>query len=657
MGPAGDRHRAELLFFLAWFRTLLLLLSPSEHLPLPRAGASSQARDVLPRADSRMAFCLALLLAAGCSRDAMSLAADAALAAPDAHANAADAAPGTPDAGPPGATCTRGGAGNPIVDGWYADPDMKVYGGEYWVYPTYSAPFDQQTFLDAFSSPDLVHWTKHARILDTSTVTWARRAIWAPSPIEKNGTYYLFFGANDVHEGEVGGIGVATATSPAGPFRDALGHPLINEIANGAQPIDQNVFIDDDGQAYLYYGGWGHCNVVKLNADLKSLGSFADGTTFKEITPPGYVEGALMFKRAGGYYLMWSEGGWTGPDYRVAYARSSSPTGPFVELGVILSQDATVATGSGHNTVVNVPGTDEWFIFYHRHPLGESDGNHRVLAYDRLVFAADGTIQPVKMTTQDDFCDGNSLGWSTRGGTWQVQAGAFAVDAATDARATLDDAFAAVDARVRVRVGAAGDAGLLVRATSVTAAANGYHGYYAGISAATNHVFIGKSNGSSYTELASAAASVDPDVDHRLRVVADGAQLSLYLDDAAAPVVSATDGDHAKGATGLMARATHASFDDVSVVEPAATAVTFFQDGGFGGASATVAAGDYTTAQLAAAGVPDNWMSSLRVPSGWTVQVFAADGWSGTSWTFTGDTALVPAEANDQMSSVKIHAP
>lgn len=86
-----------------------------------------------------------------------------------------------------------------------------------------------------------------------------------------NGKYYLFFSANDVHEGEVGGIGVATASRPEGPYKDALGKPLINEIVNGAQPIDQFVFRDDDGQYYMYYGGWGHCNVAKMSPDLMSI--------------------------------------------------------------------------------------------------------------------------------------------------------------------------------------------------------------------------------------------------------------------------------------------------------------------------------------------------------------------------------------------------
>src|SRR5207245_8692783 len=139
-------------------------------------------------------------------------------------------------------------------------------------YPTWSAPYDEQTFLDAFSSPDLIHWHKHERVLDTSGVSWARRALWAPSPVFRDGRYFLYFGANDIqNDHQIGGIGVAIADHPAGPFRDPLGHPLIARFANGAQPIDQAVFIDDDGQAYLYYGGWGHCNVVKLKRDMTRL--------------------------------------------------------------------------------------------------------------------------------------------------------------------------------------------------------------------------------------------------------------------------------------------------------------------------------------------------------------------------------------------------
>jgi beta-xylosidase len=318
-------------------------------------------------------------------------------------------------------------AQNPIVAGWYADPEIRVFGDRYWIYPTYSdhgetpdvsEHFNErqqqlrkqkavrpsyyiQTFFNAFSSPDLVHWTKHRHVLDVENVAWAAYAVWAPSAIEKDGKYYLFFGANDIQsDDQLGGIGVAVSDRPAGPFKDAIGKPLIGAFHNGAQPIDQFVFRDDDGQHYLYYGGWGHCNVVRLGDDLISLKPFADGTTYKEITPPGYVEGSFVVKRKGVYYLMWSEGGWTGPDYSVAYAMGPSPVGPFKPMGKILSQDFKIARGAGHHSVVNVPGTDDWYIAYHRRPLGDDKGEHRQLAIDRMTFNADGTIAPVIMTNE-----------------------------------------------------------------------------------------------------------------------------------------------------------------------------------------------------------------------------------------------------------------
>ena len=316
-------------------------------------------------------------------------------------------------------------ARNPIVPGWYADPEIRVFAGRYWIYPTYSDDFGkpdvsprftpeqtvlrrrhtvrpsylQQTFFDAFSSPDLVHWTKHRRVLDVADVKWAGYAVWAPSAIEHDGRYYLFFGANDIQSDvEHGGIGVAVADRPGGPFKDAIGKPLIGAFHNQAQPIDPFVYRDDDGQVYLYYGGWKHCNVVRLSDDLRSVRPFPDGTTYKEITPPGYVEGSFVVKRRRVYYLMWSEGAWTGADYRVAYATGPTPLGPFKPRGTILAEDSRIARGAGHHSVVKVPGTDEYYIVYHRRPLGDDKGEHRQIAIDRLTFAADGTIEPVVQT-------------------------------------------------------------------------------------------------------------------------------------------------------------------------------------------------------------------------------------------------------------------
>jgi beta-xylosidase len=289
-------------------------------------------------------------------------------------------------------------SGNPILLGWYADPEAHVFERRYWIYPTYSAPYDEQVFMDAFSSTDLVRWTKHSRIIDTSSVRWARRAMWAPSIVEKNGWYYLFFGANDIQtDQERGGIGVARSRSPAGPFVDHLGKPLIDAFQNGAQPIDQNVFRDRDGSYYIVYGGWRHCNIAKLSDDFTGFVPFPDGSTFKEITPAGYVEGAYMLLKDGKYYFMWSEGGWTGPNYAVAYAIGSSPLGPFERVGKILQQDSTVATGAGHHSVLQA--NDQWYIVYHRRPLGETDRNHRVVSIDELRFDERGFIRPVVITT------------------------------------------------------------------------------------------------------------------------------------------------------------------------------------------------------------------------------------------------------------------
>jgi len=292
-------------------------------------------------------------------------------------------------------------SGNPLFPGWYADPEGAVFNKQYWIYPTYSAPYNKQVFFDAFSSPDLVHWTKHPHILDTVAIKWAKRAMWAPSVVEHNGRYYFFFGANDIqNDKEYGGIGVAIAANPAGPFRDYIGKPLVPAFQNGAQPIDQFAFKDRDGKYYLIYGGWSHCNIARLKDDFSGFIPFADSSTFKEITPQGYVEGPFMFFRDGKYYFMWSEGGWTGPDYSVAYAISDSPFGSFKRIGKILQQDASIATGAGHHSVINIPGSNDWYIIYHRRPLTETDGNSRITCIEHLYFDEQGFIKPVKITNE-----------------------------------------------------------------------------------------------------------------------------------------------------------------------------------------------------------------------------------------------------------------
>lgn len=289
---------------------------------------------------------------------------------------------------------------NPVFPGWYADPEGVVFDGKYWIYPTYSAPYDKQVYLDAFSSDDLVNWEFHHKIIDTAEVKWAKRAMWAPAIIKKEDQYFLFFGANDIQsDKELGGIGVAVASKPEGPYKDHLGKPLIDKFHNGAQPIDQFVY-NDNGKFYMFYGGWGHCNVAQLNEDFTGFIPFEDGTTFKEVTPENYVEGPFMFKKDGKYYFMWSEGGWTGPDYSVAYAIADSPMGPFKRIGKILQQDMEVATGAGHHSVIKNAESDDYYIVYHRRPLTETDGNSRVTCIDKMEFDENGLIKTVKITDE-----------------------------------------------------------------------------------------------------------------------------------------------------------------------------------------------------------------------------------------------------------------
>jgi beta-xylosidase len=277
---------------------------------------------------------------------------------------------------------------NPVIPGWYADPELHYFQGRYYIYPTCSDLYEKQTFFEVWSSSDLESWTNEGVILDFKDVPWStNRAAWAPSVAERDGKYYFYFSA-----GDGAGIGVAVADRPIGPFRDALGEPLISEYHHGAQPIDAHAFIDD-GQAYLYYGGWGQAVVVELDESMtRTKGEF------RRITPENYVEGPFMLKRNGDYYFLWSEGSWGDPTYAVAYARANSPFGPFERRAPILQSDLSIGTSAGHCSVLQVPGADDWLMAYHRRPLTETDRDHRVVCIDRLYFHGEGDILPVKLT-------------------------------------------------------------------------------------------------------------------------------------------------------------------------------------------------------------------------------------------------------------------
>ncbi|NEB01381.1 family 43 glycosylhydrolase [Streptomyces sp. SID13726] len=287
--------------------------------------------------------------------------------------------------------------GSPVLPGLNADPDVHYLNGEYWIYPTTDG-FQGWggTRFKAYSSKDLVHWKDHGVILDLGPdVSWADKYAWAPAIAERDGKYYLYFCAEQQ-------IGVAVADSPAGPFKDALGKPLVAKGgALKGQMIDPAVFTDDDGTSYLYWGN-GHGYVVPLNADMTSY----DPAKVEDITPDNFREGSFVIKRDGTYYFMWSEDDTRSENYHVAYATGPSPLGPWTKRGTILSKRPEYGIlATGHHSVVNTPGTDDWYIVYHRFALNGpgrpgGDGMHRETTVDRMEFAADGSILPVVPTLE-----------------------------------------------------------------------------------------------------------------------------------------------------------------------------------------------------------------------------------------------------------------
>jgi GH43 family beta-xylosidase len=284
-------------------------------------------------------------------------------------------------------------AKGPVIPGLFADPHITHFAGRYYLYPTtdgyssWSAPH-----YKAFSSTDLVNWTDHGVILDHGPdVSWADNSAWAPAVVAKNGRYYLYFSGGAASGDTAKHLGVAVSDSPTGPFRDALGRPLIRAGAYSGQAIDPMVFTDDNGQSYLYWGN-GSAHVVPLNADMVSF----DPAAVRTITPSGYREASFVLKRNGTYYFMWSENDTGDENYRVAYATGSSPLGPWTKRGVVLQKRLALGIkGPGHHSVVRAPGTDTWYVAYHRFAVPAGNGTNREVTIDRMTFGADGSITPI----------------------------------------------------------------------------------------------------------------------------------------------------------------------------------------------------------------------------------------------------------------------
>lgn len=306
------------------------------------------------------------------------------------------------------------GEGNPILPGFHADPEILYSNktGKYYIYSTTDGkPRWGGYKYYAYSSSDLKEWKNEGVVLDAKSdqISWANGNLWAPAAIEvkqKDGSYkyYLYFSARPNDNGRKQ-IGVAVSDSPIGPFVD-LGQPLLAKNHPGCkgQLIDVDVFIDPVSQKpYLYWG-----NSFMAGAELESSMTKIKDETVTVMTPKGgslkdyaYREAPYVFYRNGLYYFMWSVDDTGAANYHVAYGTAKSPLGP-IEVAkdpIVLIQDPQHEIyGTAHNSVIQRPGTDEWYIVYHRinkDYIHFQPGVHREVCIDKMEFNADGTIKRV----------------------------------------------------------------------------------------------------------------------------------------------------------------------------------------------------------------------------------------------------------------------
>lgn len=272
-------------------------------------------------------------------------------------------------------------AQKPILPDFQADPSAHEWDGQYWIYPSHDLPGSKDWDMvdwHAFSSTDLVNWTDHGVIFGLKDIPWAKKWAWAPDAMKRNGKYYFYVTADDQ-------IGVGVSDRPEGPFRDALGTPLVARGESRTRVMDPAIFVDDDGQAYLYFGQNG-ARVVKLKPDMITR----DGPIV-EIPLQNFHEGIWMHKRNGMYYLSYCALETSSGEMhsRLAYSTSTSPLGPFTYRGVFMDNRSR----NIHHSIADFGG--QGYVFYH--VQGPSWFERRVTA-EYLDYNPDGTIKRVYMT-------------------------------------------------------------------------------------------------------------------------------------------------------------------------------------------------------------------------------------------------------------------
>ena len=300
----------------------------------------------------------------------------------------------------------NGHALNPIVQTIYtADPAPMVYSNMVYLYTGHDEPCSKRFTMNdwrCFSTTDMVNWTDHGSPLGIKDFTWARSDAWAGQCVERNGKFYYYVPMNQKGSGMA--IGVAVSDRPAGPFKDALGHPL---VTTGWGDIDPTVYIDDSGQAYLYWGnpqlyyvklnqdmvsfdkGIGNVGIVKVPLTTEAFGK-RNGDTNRATL---YEEGPWFFKRNGLYYMLFAA---SGIPENISYSTSNKATGPWTYNGVIIpihgrsfTDQAGVVDYQGHS-----------YIFYHNGDLPGGGGFTRSVCVEEFKYKADGTFPTIIMTKE-----------------------------------------------------------------------------------------------------------------------------------------------------------------------------------------------------------------------------------------------------------------
>jgi beta-xylosidase len=286
---------------------------------------------------------------------------------------------------------------NPIIkDKYTGDPAALVYKDKVYLYAGHDeAPNDFNFYKMnewlVYSSSDMVNWQEHPVPLKVTDFAWAKSDAWAAQVIERNGKFYWYV---TVEHGTIPGksIGVAVSDSPTGPFKDALGKAIVtNDMTTKTSiswdDIDPTVIIDDDGQAYLFWGNT-VCHYAKLKANMVEL----DGP-IQIVTLPNFTEAPWIHKKNDWYYLSYA---YQFPE-KIAYAMSKSINGPWEYKGIL--NEIAGNSNTNHQSIIEFKGKD--YFIYHNGAAQPNGGSfRRSVCVDRLYYNEDGTLKRVIMTTE-----------------------------------------------------------------------------------------------------------------------------------------------------------------------------------------------------------------------------------------------------------------